>query len=48
MEPFSIVIVGCGSYDITIVCGPKNMSLEKNVLISQKIKVPWLSLPFSI
>ena len=30
-------IVGFGLYDITIVCGPKGMSLEKSVLISQKI-----------
>ena len=29
-------IVGSGLYDITIVCGPKNMSLEKYILISQK------------
>ena len=29
-------IVGSGLYDITIVCGPKDMSLEKCIPISQK------------
>ena len=29
-------IVDSGLYDITIVCGPKDMSLEKYFLISQK------------
>ena len=29
-------IVDSGLYAITIVCGPKNMSLEKYILISQK------------
>ena len=33
-------IVGSGLYDITIVCGPKYMSVEKYVLISQKYKHP--------
>ena len=33
-------IVGSGSYDDTIVYGSKDMSLEKYVLISQKIKAP--------
>ena len=31
-------IVRSGSYDVTIVCGPKDMSLEKYVLISLEIK----------
>ena len=35
-------IVYSGLYDITIVCGPKDMSLEKYFLISQKIYTPWL------
>ena len=30
-------IVDSGLYAITIVCGPKDMSLEKYFLISQKI-----------
>ena len=30
-------IVGSGSYDITIQCGSKDMSLEKYILILQKI-----------
>ena len=29
-------IVGSGSYDITIQCGSKDMSLEKYILILQK------------
>ena len=29
-------IVESGSYDITIVCGPRDMRLQKYVLISQK------------
>ena len=31
-------IVGSGSYDVTLVYGPKDMSLEKYVLISPTIK----------
>ena len=30
-------IVGSGSYDISIQCGSKDMSLEKYILILQKI-----------
>ena len=38
-------IVSSRLCDITIVWGPKDMSLEKNVLILQKkIKTPWLLL----
>ena len=33
-------IVGSGSYDITIVCGPRDMRLQNYNLISQKIKAP--------
>ena len=29
-------VVESGSYDITIVCGPRDMRLKKYVLISQK------------
>ena len=29
-------VVGSGSYDITIQCGSKDMSLEKHILILQK------------
>ena len=31
-------VVESGSYDITIVCGPRDMRLQKYVLISQKYK----------